>query len=201
MGKVGSKGRGALLSQFAMVLSVEKHRANNRRWYARNKERTCARRAAVRLQMTPEQKETGSLKTKEIRRQARLDPEKTRFDTQTMLYIMTIDQMPGFYKVGRTSSVANRRRQLNAGYCFNVRIVAEYFDSGRFELVIHDLLSPYRVKSEGSGCREWYKTTVEHIHNTIQSVINSNSASSSSIPAGVPSTNLNHPEESDEEDA
>ena len=158
--------------------------------------------------MTPEEKMLDCAKARTyhrvrrdiLRAKQQKEPTRSRVE-QTMLYIMSIDEIPGLYKVGRTSNVANRRNQLNAAHCFNVRVVSQYPGHGQYEVQIHDLLSPYRMKSEGSKCREWYKTTVEHIHNTIQSVVNSNSASSSSTPAGVPSTNLNHPEESDEEDA
>ena len=105
---------------------------------------------------------------------------------QTILYIMSIDELPGVYKIGRCSDLKRRRQELNKRHFFKVCILAEYPGCGHLELPTHDLLAPYRAKSEGSGCREWFKTSVEHIHNTIQSVINSNSASSSSIPAGVP---------------
>ena len=121
------------------------------------------------------------------------------YASQTILYIMTIEELPGIYKVGRCKDIQNRVGQLQKCNFFKVSVVGEYADCGHLELWVHDRLAPYRVR-QGRG-HEWFKTTVEHIHNTIQSVINSNSASSSSTPAGVPSTNLNHPEESDEEDA
>ena len=106
--------------------------------------------------------------------------------SQTMLYIMTIDEIPGVYKVGRTSDIQKRRQELNKGHFFRVTIVAEYPDCGHFELSIQDRLYPYLIKREGNGTREWFKTTIEHIRDTIQFVINSNSASSSSDHAAPP---------------
>ena len=97
--------------------------------------------------------------------------------TQTILYVMTIDEIPGVYKIGRCSDLERRRRALNRCHSFNLRVVANYPDCGRLELPVHDLLAPYLKKTEGSTSREWFKCSLGHIHNTIQSVITKSSSS------------------------
>ena len=86
---------------------------------------------------------------------------------------MTILEMPGVYKIGYTADVESRRRSLNAGHCFKVNVVAVYKGFGHCELPVHDILSPFRVKSSQS--REWFKTSVEHIDRSIRDIISKES--------------------------
>ena len=110
------------------------------------------------------------------------------------LYVMTIAEHPGIYKVGRTDDVAARRRSINVGLFLTVQILAICENAGHLELPIHDLLAPYRMMS--GNCREWFKCSVEHIHQTVMSVINSNSALSPEgdplSPSGAPIRLVEH---------
>ena len=89
-----------------------------------------------------------------------------------MVYV----ELPGRFKVGRAGDVAKRVKSLNTGHSVTLDVVAIFENAGHLEMPIHDLLQPYRV---GVRSREWFKCSTEHIHQTVMSVINSNSALSS----------------------
>ena len=113
---------------------------------------------------------------------------------QIQLYVMTFAEHPGIYKVGRTDDVAKRRTQINRGVFLTVQVLAIYENAGHLESGVHDLLAPYRMKS--GNCREWFKCSTEHIHQTVMSVINSNSALSPEgdplSPSGAPIRLVEH---------
>ena len=110
------------------------------------------------------------------------------------LYVMTIAEHPGIYKIGRTDDIAARKRSINASLFLTVQILAICENAGHLELPIHDILAPYRMKS--GNCREWFKCPVEHIHQTVMSVINSKSALSPEgdplSPSGAPIRLVEH---------
>ena len=106
-----------------------------------------------------------------------------------MVYV----ELPGRFKVGRTDDVAQRVKTLNRGHSVTLDVVAIFENAGHLEMPIHDLLQPYRV---GVRSREWFKCSTEHIHQTVMSVINSNSALSPEgdplSPSGAPIRLVEH---------
>ena len=113
------------------------------------------------------------------------------------LYVMTIAEIPGVYKVGRSGDVATRRKELNKHFIFDLQVIAIYENAGHLELLIHDLLDTYRVRAKHThGAREWFKCSTVHIHQTVMSVINSNSALSPEgdplSPSGAPIRLVEH---------
>ena len=183
------------------------HRAYQRTYYCKHKDKLKAKREARSRNLTLEQKIQRAKyqkayskayyqdRIKSLKQKPQLACAEREMRNQSTLYIMTIREMPGIFKVGRTSNLSKRRDQLNAGHCFDLRVVSEYPDCGEFEKAIHNRLSPYRVKSQRGKSVEWFKTTIEHIHNTVFSVVNSSWASSSSIHAQTVSEDLYHLEE------
>ena len=110
------------------------------------------------------------------------------------LYVMAFVEFPGIYKIGRSGDVAARRRAINGGLFLTLQVLAIYENAGHLELRVHDLLAPYLVMTGNS--REWFKCSVEHIHQTVMSVINSNSALSPEgdplSPSGAPIRLVEH---------
>ena len=100
------------------------------------------------------------------------------------LYVMSRSDRTDIFKVGRSNDPAVRARYLGEGHCFVVECLMSFDGAGIHEAEVHRQLASYRV-IQGNG-KEWFKCSLDHIHNTIKSVINSNSASSSSDHAALP---------------
>ena len=115
------------------------------------------------------------------------------------MYIMRFVEHPDVFKVGRADDIQKRRSSLNAGLFLTLEIVAQYENLGHIEPDVHDHLDQYRVASSNS--REWFRCPLDHIKNTISYVISNIAASSSEAPVQSVSEDLDHPGESDEEDA
>jgi hypothetical protein len=71
------------------------------------------------------------------------------------LYIMRYIWSDSPLKVGRARDVEARARQLEAGHCFRLQVLAIFPGKGYIERKVHEYLSTYRVKT-GRG-REWFK--------------------------------------------
>ena len=71
------------------------------------------------------------------------------------LYIMRYISSDSPLKVGRARDVEARARQLEAGHCFRIQVLAIFPGKGYIERKVHEYLSTYRVKT-GRG-REWFK--------------------------------------------
>ena len=110
------------------------------------------------------------------------------------LYVMTFVEIPGIYKIGRSSNVTKRKLDINRGIFLTLQALGIYENAGHLELKAHDLLALYRVESPHT--REWFKCSTEHIHQTVTSVINSNSALSPEgdplSPSGAPIRLVEH---------
>ena len=122
---------------------------------------------------------------------------RPRLTEQKHLYVMTIAELPGIYKIGRSGDVAARKKDFNRHFVFDLQVIAIYENAGHLELLIHDLLDNYRVRAKHTrGAREWFKCSTEHIHQTVMSVINSNSALSPEgdplSPSGAPIRLVEH---------
>ena len=73
----------------------------------------------------------------------------------TDLYIMERSDAPGIVKIGSSQKPERRRRQLEEGHTFRMRIVAVFPGAGEFEHQVHRKLAYARVMT-GAG-REWYR--------------------------------------------
>ena len=80
---------------------------------------------------------------------------------QKHLYVMTIAELPGRFKIGRTHDIAKRRKQTDIGNFFTVCLAASYENAGHHEMQIRDLLAPSRINCDGN--REWFKLSLEHM--------------------------------------
>ena len=73
----------------------------------------------------------------------------------TDLYIMERSDAPGIVKVGSSQDPERRRRQLEEGHTFRMKVVAVFPGAGEFEHRVHRKLAYARVMT-GAG-REWYR--------------------------------------------
>ena len=115
------------------------------------------------------------------------------------LYIMRFREFPDTFKVGRTDDIESRQCSMGKGLFLTVEVVERYENFGHIEPLVHSYLQQYRVTT-GAG-REWYRCPLEHVKSTINYAISNTAASSSEAPVQYVSEGLDHPEESDEEDA
>ena len=129
------------------------------------------------------------------KRRARLQPVQI----PQHIYIMLFAEHPDVFKVGRAVNIENRCYQLNTSLFLTVEVVAQYENLGYLEPKVHDCLDQYRVTT-GHG-REWFRCPLDHIKSAINYIISNTAASSSEAPVQSVSEDLDHPGESDEEDA
>ena len=208
MGKVGSKGRAALLPQFEAMprKDPEALKAYKKAWDAANRVRRrevhkvwCdQRRERVRAYQNAynaRHREKNNANAKQRRERLKEDTDNGVYAAH--LYVLQRSDAPHMLKIGRSSHPRLRAKDVSIHQVFDAYVIATFENKGDQELKVHEALSEYRVRLD----REWFEIPPETALSAIATILNSNSASSSSTPAGVPSTNLDHPEESDEEDA
>jgi hypothetical protein len=64
-------------------------------------------------------------------------------------------------KVGRSSNPGRRCKDLEAGHCFQMKLVAVWPGAGNHESAVHRALKALRV----SGCsREWFRASAAEIY-------------------------------------
>ena len=85
--------------------------------------------------------------------------------TEDILYIMQNSRIPNEYKIGRTSTVGQRRLSLGSCMNFEMVVLATFPLWGHLETEIKRRLEPHRVKM-GQG-REWFKCNLPDIMHTI----------------------------------
>ena len=71
-------------------------------------------------------------------------------------------------KIGRAYNVENRRRQLESGQKFFVKLLASFAGDGHLEREVHEHLAVFRSTS-GAG-REWFNVTCDQAMQTIRFV-------------------------------
>ena len=84
------------------------------------------------------------------------------------LYIIQYSTDTCAVKIGRAYNVENRRRQLEGGQNFFVRVLASFSGDGHLETEVHEHIAVFRSTS-GAG-REWFNITYEQAVQTIRFV-------------------------------
>ena len=75
-------------------------------------------------------------------------------------------------KIGRTSDITNRLRQLEASHNFRLVVVASFPEHGHLERAVHRRLSAYR-SAEGAS-NEWFNVPAQYAIKIINGLIEQN---------------------------
>ena len=93
------------------------------------------------------------------------------------LYVMQYGTSNKVVKIGRSSNIEQRRRDLQAGHNFLVTVVASFPSFGHLEQMVHLQLQAFR-STEGVG-KEWFNVTEDQAITMIQWVIDNREVSPS----------------------
>ena len=75
-------------------------------------------------------------------------------------------------KIGRARNVEHRRRQLESGHNFHMRVLATFPKRGHLEALVHSALEGVRC-CEGAG-KEWFEISPEEAIDTINHIMAQN---------------------------
>ena len=84
------------------------------------------------------------------------------------LYVMKYSNRDDVVKIGRSSNIENRRRDLESGHAFYIRVVAVFPSCGPHEQQVHQRLNMFKAKGAG---REWFTVSSEQAIKAIRWVI------------------------------
>ena len=108
-------------------------------------------------------------------RALRASDSQTKFtgpDRSDDLYIMQYSNDQTVLKIGRARNVEHRRRQLESGHNFHMRVVATFPKRGYLEALVHSALEGVRC-CEGAG-KEWFEISPDEAIDTIQRIMAQN---------------------------
>ena len=88
------------------------------------------------------------------------------------LYVMQYTTVWDCVKIGRTSDITNRLRQLEASHNSRLVVVASFPDHGHLERAVHRRLSAYR-SAEGAS-NEWFNVPAQYAIKIINGLIEQN---------------------------
>ena len=88
------------------------------------------------------------------------------------LYVMQYSTIWDCIKIGRTSDITKRLRQLEASQNFRLVVVASFPDHGHLERAVHRRLSAYR-SAEGAS-NEWFNVPAQYAIKIINALIGQN---------------------------
>ena len=99
--------------------------------------------------------------------------DKTENDSKTedSLYFLSYDFDTECIKIGRSSNVQQRIKDLEASQNFRIQLWAEFPGLGHLESTMHTHLQCYR-STRGRG-REWFKTSFGHAMSVLTMLLNS----------------------------
>ena len=84
------------------------------------------------------------------------------------LYVMKYSNRDDVVKIGRSSNIENRRRDLESGHAFYISVVAVSPSCGPHEQQVHQRLNMFKAKGAG---REWFTISSEQANKAIRWVI------------------------------
>ena len=90
------------------------------------------------------------------------------------LYIMQYSNDQTVLKIGRARNVEHRRRQLESGHNFHMRVLATFPKRGHLEALVHNALEGVRC-CEGAG-KEWFEISLGEAIDTINRIMAQNRA-------------------------
>ena len=108
-------------------------------------------------------------------RALRASDSRTTFsgpDRSDDLYIMQYSNDQTALKIGRARNVEHRRRQLESGHNFHMRVLATFPKRGHLEALVHSALKGVRC-CEGAG-KEWFEVSIEEAIDTINRIMAQN---------------------------
>ena len=98
------------------------------------------------------------------------------------LYVMQRSDAPCMLKIGRSTNPRLRAKDVSKHQTFDVDVIAAFDNDGVREIVVHAVLSSYRVRPD----REWFELPPEIALAAIAQVLSNTPASSSSAPPTPP---------------